>query len=124
MLAFEPPRLIEFDWGGDVIRIELAPEGKGTRLTLFDTVSEYGKSARDAAGWHVCLVQLESHLSDKTASGMPWKPLFAEYGRRFGPESAGARAGLGAPRAPHVVHRPVPASRLRTSSSGPARGAA
>ncbi len=88
MLAYEPPRLIEIDWGGDIIRLELAAAGNGTRLTLSDTFGEYGKSARDAAGWHVCLAHLEAHVSGAASTEMPWKPLFAEYGRRFGPKAA------------------------------------
>jgi hypothetical protein len=88
MVACEPPRLIEFDWGGDVIRIELEATEAGTRLTLSDTISEQGKSVRDAAGWHVCLEHLEAHLSGGTPPQLPWKPLFVEYGKRFGPKAA------------------------------------
>ena len=97
MLAFEPPRLMELDWGGDVIRIELEPVDGGTRLTLSDTFAEYGKSARDAAGWHVCLAGLEAHLEDHKTGGLQWKPLFAEYGRRFGPEAAAIGPPAGHP---------------------------
>ena len=62
--AREPPSLLEFRWGPDVIRLEIAArgEGEGCTLTLLDTFDELGKAARDAAGWHVCLEFLASHL--------------------------------------------------------------
>jgi hypothetical protein len=48
----------------DILRFELEPDGPGCiRLTV--TFPEYGKSARDAAGWHVCLEQL-THVLDGT----------------------------------------------------------
>ena len=41
-----------------MLRFELEPDGSGSVLTLTVTFPEYGKAARDAAGWHVCLEQL------------------------------------------------------------------
>ena len=99
MRAYEPQSLMEFDWGGDVIRMELEPAGEGTRLTLSDTFGEYGKSARDAAGWHLCLANLEAHLSNQQTGALQWKPLFVEYGRRFGPEAAAIGPPAGHPEA-------------------------
>ena len=58
MRAYDPPSVIEFDWGGDIIRIELADHEGGTRLTLTDTFAEYAKAARDGGGWHACLDDL------------------------------------------------------------------
>src|SRR5690348_18407988 len=42
MLTYEPPSVMEFRWGPDVIRLELSPidEG-GTVLTLLDTLEEH-----------------------------------------------------------------------------------
>lgn len=45
VLACEPPRLLEFLWGVDVIRLEVAPHGTGCTLTLSDTIEEKGKAA-------------------------------------------------------------------------------
>src|SRR4051812_36701561 len=55
MLAYEPPKLLELSWGGDVLRFELEPDGDGCVLPFIDTFDELGKAARDAAGWHSCL---------------------------------------------------------------------
>jgi uncharacterized protein YndB with AHSA1/START domain len=50
MLVFEPPSVMEFTWGTDLLRIELVPDGAaGTVLTLTDTFDDLGKAARDAA---------------------------------------------------------------------------
>ena len=91
VLAFEPPRMLEFRWGTDVIRIELEPYGEGTKLTLLDTIDELGKAARDAAGWHVCLDQLESRLDGREPGWSPserWRELHPSYVDELGPEAA------------------------------------
>src|SRR5207237_3481869 len=48
VLACQPQSLVEFRWGTDVIRLELAGRPGGCTLTLLDTFSELGKAARDA----------------------------------------------------------------------------
>ena len=63
MLAYEPPSVMEFRWGPDVVRLELHPIEDGTVLTLLDTLEERGKAARDGAGWHTCLDALERVLA-------------------------------------------------------------
>ena len=49
VLAYQPQSLVEFRWGTDVIRLELAARQDGCTLTLLDTFDELGKAARDAA---------------------------------------------------------------------------
>jgi uncharacterized protein YndB with AHSA1/START domain len=91
VLAFEPPALVAFRWGTDVIRIELEPEGDGTRLTLVDTLDELGKAARDGAGWHTCLDQLEHHLAGTQPSWSTsdrWREVHPAYVHALGPEAA------------------------------------
>ena len=91
VLAFEPQTMLEFRWGTDVIRLEVEPEGEGTRLTLLDTIDELGKAARDGAGWHVCLDRLEHHLDESTppwAPGDRWREIHPSYVEEFGPEAA------------------------------------
>lgn len=85
--TFEPESVVEFEWGPDVIRLELTPDRGGTVLTLSDTFAEHGKAARDAAGWHVCLDALEAELAGTQPDGQ-WQPVHAEYVERFGPEAA------------------------------------
>jgi uncharacterized protein YndB with AHSA1/START domain len=99
MLAYEPESAIEFRWGPDVIRMEVAPAGEGTRLTLLDTLDEQGKAARDGTGWHTCLDGLQAHLDGDPSAREQlgrWKELNTRYVERFGPEAAtiGPPAGV------------------------------
>ncbi len=89
VLTAEAPSVLEFTWGTDVIRLELAPAPAGCTLTLLDTFGELGKAARDAAGWDVCLEYLASHL-DGGAPVPPgrWAELHPGYVEAFGPEAA------------------------------------
>jgi uncharacterized protein YndB with AHSA1/START domain len=90
MLVFEPPSVMELAWGTDHLRMELQPDGDGTLFTLTDTFAELGKAARDAAGWHECVVRLVSHLegSAAPATGQVWRDVHPLYVERFGPEAA------------------------------------
>jgi uncharacterized protein YndB with AHSA1/START domain len=90
MLVFDPPAVMELMWGTDLLRIELEPDGDGTRLTLVDTFGELGKAARDGAGWHECLDRLVGsvHGAAPRPWGEPWMELFVAYKARVGPEAA------------------------------------
>jgi uncharacterized protein YndB with AHSA1/START domain len=91
VLAYEPPRLVEFRWGTDTIRMEVEADGDGAILTLTDTIEELGKAARDSAGWHTCLDRLEHDLDGTEADwedGSRWKELNAGYTEKYGPEAA------------------------------------
>jgi uncharacterized protein YndB with AHSA1/START domain len=90
MLVFDPPSVMELTWGADRLRIELAPSGGGTLLTLTDTFDDVGKAARDAAGWHECLDRLVTDLdrSDAGRWGDVWRQVHPIYVERLGPEAA------------------------------------
>ena len=91
VITAEPPRILEFMWGDDSLRFELRPDGRGTLLTFTDTFDDYGKAARDGAGWHACVENL-AHVLDGTeppADGAAhWREIYAEYQQRFGPEAS------------------------------------
>ncbi|QBI54119.1 SRPBCC family protein [Streptomonospora litoralis] len=88
MIACDPPRLLEFDWAGDVLRFELRPDGEGTELVFSDTFDELGRAARDTTGWHVCLDALAAHLDGATHSAQgEFHRLMPLYTERFGPEA-------------------------------------
>jgi uncharacterized protein YndB with AHSA1/START domain len=90
MLVFDPPSVMAFTWGTDLIRIELEPAGAGTTLTLTDTFDEVGKAARDAAGWHECLDLLASDLdgTPRQAWGQTWRRVHPAYVTALGPDAA------------------------------------
>jgi len=92
MIAYDPPSLLEFRWGGDeTLRFDLRPDGEGTLLTFRNTFDEHGKAARDAAGWHACLDVLGHHLDGEEAPWDPserWRQVHGSYVERFGPEAS------------------------------------
>jgi uncharacterized protein YndB with AHSA1/START domain len=90
MLVFDPPSVMEFTWGPDLLRIELAADGAETVLTLTDTFDDVGKAARDAAGWHECLERLTGDLDGTPlpALGEPWRKIHPVYVATFEPEAS------------------------------------
>jgi uncharacterized protein YndB with AHSA1/START domain len=75
----EPPTLLEYAWGADLLRWELTATDPGTRLTLRHTVQSRDWVPKVAAGWHLCLVVAE-HLLD----GQPIGPIRGEDARDYG----------------------------------------
>ena len=93
----EPPRLLEFSWGGD-LRWELEPLGSGTRLTLWHNIGRRF-IAMGAAGWHICFDVLDRFLAGHPIGRIVagdalkfggWQRLHAEYAKQFDIETAGA----------------------------------
>ena len=58
----EPPEVLEYTWGRDLLRWELEPYGEGTRLTLRHTLVEPTDPASVATGWHLCVAVLRRLL--------------------------------------------------------------
>ncbi|MCW2597233.1 MAG: hypothetical protein JWP39_3121 [Jatrophihabitans sp.] len=91
VLTVEPPRLLEFTWGEDTLRFEIEATDDGCTLTLRDSIAELGKGARDGAGWHVCLDQLEASLAGAVPKWSPeqrWTEIHPDYVAAFGPDAA------------------------------------
>ena len=96
VIEIEPPSLLEFRWGTDVIRLEIEKRAGGCTLTLLDTIDEIGKAARDSAGWHECLDLLAFHLDGQQPAwghGERWAQVHPGYVASFGPEAS----AIGAP---------------------------
>jgi uncharacterized protein YndB with AHSA1/START domain len=86
VVEVDPPRTLAFTWGDDLLRFELAAEGDGCTLVLTQTFAERAKSARDAAGWHVCLDALVALVDGSGAvAGEGWADVHPRYVDRFGP---------------------------------------
>jgi uncharacterized protein YndB with AHSA1/START domain len=75
----ERPTLLEYTWGKDVLRWELAPAERGTRLTLRHTIEDRDWVPKVAAGWHICLVVAELLLD-----GTPIGPIRGADARNYG----------------------------------------
>ena len=81
----DPPRLFAFAWGGEQLRFELEPDGGGCRLLFTHFLSERIQAARDAAGWEMCLSELDRLLAGEAAEGPgigatpAWRELYDKY---------------------------------------------
>jgi uncharacterized protein YndB with AHSA1/START domain len=99
VVELEPPRLFAFTWGDDVLRIELDAVDDGCLLRFTCIFDERERAARDAAGWHVCLQQLQEHLggartqSPSTEATPDWRALYEDYQRRGLPAGAPLPSG-------------------------------
>ena len=89
VLVWEPPERFCFTWGGEELRLELAPAGDGTRLVFTQLLSHTSVAARNGAGWHACLRELDRQLGDD-APAPAWEDEYEDYLDRMGP-------ALGAP---------------------------
>jgi len=90
----EPPRLLEYSWGGNDLRWQLDPQGSGTRLTLWHNIDRRF-IAWGAAGWHICFDVLDRLLGGQPIGRIVagdamkfegWQRLTVEYGQQFGAE--------------------------------------
>jgi hypothetical protein len=88
----DPPTLLEYTWGTDLLRSEPVARDSGTRLTLLHTVDDAGMVPKVAAGWHMCLVVAE-HLLDgepigpivgENAPNCGWNALHDAYAEKLG----------------------------------------
>jgi uncharacterized protein YndB with AHSA1/START domain len=91
----DPPKALEYTWGGKDMRWELEPREGGTKLTLWAQITKNFISM-GAAGWHVCFDVLERFLSGdpigRTAGPAAmqvdgWQQLLAEYSKKLGVEA-------------------------------------
>ncbi len=90
----DPPRLLEYSWGGGDIRWQLDPVANGTRLTLWHNIGQRF-IGMGAAGWHICFDVLDRLLAGDPIGRLvagdaiefaDWQRLNAEYSRQFGIE--------------------------------------
>lgn len=92
VLALNPPNLLIFQWGDDILRWELQQDGQSTQLTLFHKFSDRRMAPSYAAGWHLCLRGLTGTLAGKNMPLMVgsevvhygFRELYAAYENRFG----------------------------------------
>jgi uncharacterized protein YndB with AHSA1/START domain len=117
--VFDPPRVLEYSWGDDVLRWELSPDGAGCRLVFTTTIAERSNAARDATGWHGCLDNLDGALEGRVPAPVTdFAALYRDYVLGFG---GGAFPGfLGADGADGVLELlPNPALVGRVMGAGP-----
>ncbi|MFD9625206.1 SRPBCC family protein [Peribacillus muralis] len=63
---FEECTVLEYEWGDGWVRFELSPEKDGCSLVLTESSSKLNDhTAKDLAGWHVCLDMLGEVLDGR-----------------------------------------------------------
>jgi len=94
VVEVDAPRLLEFLWDEDRMRIELQPDGDATLLRFTHFLEDRDAAARDMAGWHVCLEQLRRRLDGEPAAAPTSEPtdehrvLYEKYVERGVPHGA------------------------------------
>lgn len=80
---FEEGKVLAFEWAEDEVRFELEEVESGTKLWLIEFISRLTPhTARDLAGWHVCLDVIEALLENKEIEReREWEREFPEYAR-------------------------------------------
>jgi uncharacterized protein YndB with AHSA1/START domain len=87
----EPPTVLEYSWGNDIVRWQLEPTPAGTQLTLLHTLQDKEWAPKVAAGWHMCL-DVAEHMLDgdeigpirgSDALNYGWADLNAAYADRL-----------------------------------------
>jgi uncharacterized protein YndB with AHSA1/START domain len=91
VLELDPPRRFAFTWGDDEeVQIELEPAdgGAATLLHFVQLLGAENTAARNAAGWHVCLQRLTTHLAGGDGDAPDWGPIYQRYIERGVPSGA------------------------------------
>lgn len=83
IVDFEEGKVLAFNWWADEVRFEVVPEHAGTRLKLIESIRKITpQTAKDLAGWHVCLGVIESLLKgEEIDRNAEWEKEFTEYKR-------------------------------------------
>jgi uncharacterized protein YndB with AHSA1/START domain len=104
IVELDRPRLFEFTWrpsqpeGGDpqTLRFEIEPDGDGSRL-VFTHLLPRPDTAKVAAGWQLCLDDLEAALDGHPRAEFPedrWVELHESYASEFGVSPEPGREAL------------------------------
>lgn len=95
VLDFDPPRLLAFTWGDGEVHIALEPIGEDRcRFVLTNVLSADNEAARNAAGWSVCLGELDKVVRGGDTQGphavpaTAWQATYESYVRSGMPAGA------------------------------------
>lgn len=89
VLAVDEPRLLQFRWGNHILTYRIEDAGDGCRFALSESFEDPSWGARNAAGWEMCIDNLELMLEGagllKFAAKI-WAKKFKQYVEKFEPE--------------------------------------
>lgn len=83
MRVWDPPRTLEYEWGGELLRFELTPDGAaGTRLVFIHTYDNRDQTREVGSGWEMCFDALDARLDGREAEPVT-KARFDEVGAGY-----------------------------------------
>lgn len=80
------PTVWEFTWDENLVRFNLSENPTGTHLVLKEYIKEVTEhTARDIAGWHVCLDVIGMLLADESIGNRQkeWEKVYPEYKKQL-----------------------------------------
>ncbi len=88
VLENNPPRCLRFTWGNSELHFELETLGdSSTRFVLTQVLAHENESARNAAGWQICLQGLDRKLTGESAHRL-WDEYYHGYIEKGVPSGA------------------------------------
>ncbi|NNM32079.1 MAG: ATPase [Gemmatimonadetes bacterium] len=89
VLAVDEPHFLQFRWGNHVLTYEIEAAGDGCRFILSESFADSSWGARNAAGWEMCIDNLELILEGAAVlkfAAEVWTKKFRRYVEKFEPE--------------------------------------
>ena len=86
VLAIDEQKLLEYRWGAHVMKFELQPDGAGCQFTLSESFNESAWGPRNAAGWEMCIENLDLVLEGAAVAKFAadvWRGKFDRYAQKF-----------------------------------------
>lgn len=82
--AYDPPRLLEYTWGVEVLRWELSPADGGCLLVLTATYDDRPGSASFTSGWTLCFDALDRVLGGAAVPEKDYAELHEHFVKVYG----------------------------------------
>jgi uncharacterized protein YndB with AHSA1/START domain len=82
--SYDPPRLLEYNWGAEIQRWELTPTPDGCLLKLTATYDDRPGSASFTAGWTLCLDALDQVLGGASIPREHYALLHEHFVKTYG----------------------------------------
>ena len=83
IIELDPPRVIAYTWGGELLRFELRPEGDGCVLLFTHVFADRALAGQHAAGWESYFERLDRHLAGGHLSEQEAHRQVAERHERY-----------------------------------------
>ena len=96
----KPPNLLAWNWGDELFRFELSPDGDGCLLVFTHVFDDRKFGAQHATGWEVHFARLDALLAggrlEQDEAMADWAELHERYAETFGLDPEVGRRALAA----------------------------